>query len=261
MPVQQGRPFVESDDRGAPSVVILNASAARLLWPGMSAIGRRVRVMDRKLATVIGLVPDTRYRDLREARPSIYFPLRQSLFPYVPLTFAIRAAGDPLAVVPALRHAFAQSASGVALESADSFESLLGGPLALPRLNALLLSVFAAAALLLAAVGLYAVVAAAVRQRTREFGIRLALGASPGALGRTVLREALAVAVVGTGAGVVGALALSRAVRSLVFEVSPSDPATLGAVALLLLLVAVVAAHPPARHAARTDPLQALRTE
>jgi ABC-type antimicrobial peptide transport system permease subunit len=117
------------------------------------------------------------------------------------------------------------------------------------------------AVVILAAVGLYAVVAAAVRQRTREFGIRLALGASPSTLGRAVVREALAVAIVGTGAGLVGALALSRAVRSLVFEVSPSDPATLGIVALLLLVVSVIASHSPARHAARTDPLQALRMD
>jgi ABC-type antimicrobial peptide transport system permease subunit len=177
------------------------------------------------------------------------------------MTLAIRTAGPPTLAIPALRRALGESAPGVGLESADSFETLLGGPLALPRLNALLLAIFASAALLIAAVGLHGVVSAMVRQRTRELGIRLALGATGATLHALVMREVFAVVSVGAAAGLAGSLVLSHALHALVFEASPTDPTILGGILGVLLLAAMAGALAPARRAARTDPARVLRME
>src|SRR5262249_36642181 len=147
-----------------------------------------------RILTVIGVVPDTRYRDLRESRASIYFPLRQSFFPFAPTTLAIRVNGSTGAAIPAIRRAITDAAPGVALANIESFDARLQEPLAQPRLNALLLAVFAGAALLLAAAGLYGTMATMVRQRRRELALRLALGATPGRLHALVLRRGLAIA-------------------------------------------------------------------
>ena len=140
-------------------------------------------------------------------------------------------------------------------------DQALAEPLAQPRLNTLLLAVFGATALLLAALGLYSIMAATVRQRTREIGIRIALGAHPSGLRLLVLRQALVVVGVGAALGLVGVAASTRLLRALLFEVSPTDPATLGAVTLLLLFVAALATSLPAWHASRVDPNVALRAE
>lgn len=261
MRTEEGRAFTPEDRVGAPSVVILNQSAARMMWPSGEVLGKRVVTGRHETATVIGVVPDARYRALREARPSIYFPLAQSKFPFVPMTLAIRTHGPPAAVIPALRRALGESAPGVGLQSADSFETLLGGELALPRLNALLLVMFAVAALLMAVVGLHGVVSAMVRQRRRELGIRLALGATAAALRTLVLREVFAVVSFGALAGFAGSLVLSRSLRALLFEASPSDPAVLSGIMGVLLLAALAGAFVPARRAARTDPAGVLRTD
>src|SRR5439155_2643043 len=165
-------------------------------------------------ATVIGIVPDTRYRDLRDARASIYFPLHQSIFPFAPTTLAIRTS-DPIAkLVPALRRAVGAADPAVTLAAAAPFETYLEGPLAQPRLNALLLVMFALAAVALATVGLYGVMASAVRERTREIGVRAVLGATPARLRRAVLGRALTVAGAGAVIGLGGALATSRLLGS-----------------------------------------------
>jgi predicted permease len=260
--ITRGRAFSDGDRPGAPAVVMLNESAAQALWAAGDVIGKKVVIGSRgEVATVVGVVPDTRYRELREPRASIYFPLAQNPFPYLPMTLAIRTAGPPTLAIPALRRALGESAPGVGLESADSFETLLGGPLALPRLNALLLAIFASAALLIAAVGLHGVVSAMVRQRTRELGIRLALGATGATLHALVMREVFAVVSVGAAAGLAGSLVLSHSLHSLVFEASPTDPTILGAILGVLLLAAMAGALAPAHRAARTDPARVLRME
>jgi putative ABC transport system permease protein len=202
IPVLRGRGFSDGDREGAPAVVIVSQSAARHYWPGDDPIGKRLRMGEsERPVTVVGLVPDTRYRDLRDARASIYFPLRQSTFPFVPMALAIRTDGLPVELVPVIRRVIGETDPGVALASAAPFVTFLEGPLAQPRLNSLLLGVFAAAALALAAVGLFGVMTTMVRQRTREIGIRMALGATARDLRRLVMRRGLAIAAAGMVTG------------------------------------------------------------
>src|SRR5213595_2642486 len=261
--VRRGRVFTDADREGAPRVVVISESAARYYWPGVDPIGKRLGIGENleRAVTVVGVVPDTRYRDLRDARASIYHPLRQSFFPYMPMKLAIRTSSPPAELVPAIRRVIAETEPGVALASAAPFETFLDGPLAQPRLNALLLAVFAGAAVTLAAVGLFGTMATMVRQRTRELGVRMALGATAADLRRMVLRRGLTIAAVGIGAGVLGAVATNRLLVTLLYDVTPTDLATLTAVTGLLIGVAVLASLVPAQSSARVDPMVALRTE
>ncbi len=263
IPVLRGRGFTDQDREGAPLAVILSQSAARHYWPGDDPIGKRLGNGPKleHTATVIGVVPDTRYRDLRDARPSIYFPLRQSFFPFAPTTLAIRTTGRPIDIVPTLRRFIREAEPGVALASAAPFEALLEGPLAQPRLNALLLVVFAVAAVALAALGMFSVIATMVSQRTRELGIRLALGASTGDLWRMVMRRGLLIGIAGLAPGLVVALVANRLLTALLYEVSPTDAAPLIVASGVLLALVVLASAIPARFTVRVDPVLALRAE
>jgi putative ABC transport system permease protein len=260
--VLRGRAFTDEDRRGALPVVVLSESAAQYHWPGSEPIGKRLTMGPGGPAvTVAGIVRETRYHDLRDARPAVYFPLRQSPFPVAPMTLAIRVERSSVNVVPAIRRAIAEVDAGVALASAAPVETLLERPRAQPRLNAFLLSVFALAATVLAAIGLYGVMATMVRQRTRELGVRMALGATGGDLLRMVVGRGVSVAAVGAAAGLVGAAIANRTLQSMLFEVSPTDVPTLGLVALVLLAVATLASTIPARSGARVDPVVALRAD
>src|SRR5437588_548305 len=263
IPVLRGRGFPDADRAGAPLVVVVSQSAARHYWGTDDPIGRRLwNGADLKRAvTVVGVVPDTRYRDLREARPSIYFPLAQSFFPFAPLALAVRTSGPPAELVPTIRRVIAETEPGVALASAAPFGTFLEGPLAQPRLNALLLAVFAGAAVTLAAVGLFGAMAAMVRQRRRELGVRMALGATAGDLRGMVMRRGLTIAAVGSVLGVFGALLANRLLVTLLYDVTPTDLATLTVVTGLLIGVAALASLVPAQSSARVDPMVALRTE
>jgi len=261
IPIVRGRGFLESDRPGAPHVAVVSEAAARRLWPGEDPIGKRLRygVLDStQWRTVVGVVRDIRYRSLRDATPTIFLPWRQSLMQGL---FAVRTAGDRDAVLAAIGRAVHEVDPGLDLWHPQTMEDYLAGPMAQPRTSAALLSGFALVALLLAAIGLYGALASAVGERTRELGIRSALGATPARLRRDVLGQALAVCGVGVVAGVAGALAASRLLTALLFEVSPTDPAALLGACALLLAVAVVAAYQPARRATRIDPARALRAE
>jgi putative ABC transport system permease protein len=263
LPVLQGRAFSTDDRRGSTPVVMLSESAARSYWPGQNPIGRRLAMGSKadSMSTVVGVVPDTRYRDLRVARPTIYFPLAQSAFPFAPTSLAVSTTGDPASIVPSLRRVLAETAPGMSLVRAAPFDAYLSGPLAQPRLDATLLFVFAAAAVLLSAIGLFGVLATSVRQRTREIGVRLALGASPGGVAALVLRRALVIGAVGVASGVAIVLLTNHWVASLLFGVSSTDTATLAVVAVFVLGVAGLASLLPARLSASVDPVVALRAE
>jgi predicted permease len=262
VPVLRGRAFTDQDREDALPVVVVSQSAAQHYWPRGDPLGKRL-IMGAdgdRVFTVVGVVPDTRYRDLREARPSIYFPLNQSFFPFAPTSLAIRTERSSVPI-SAIRRVIGETAPGVALVSVASFATFLEGPLAQPRMNALLLAVFAAAALTIATVGLFGVMAAMVRQRTRELGIRLALGAAPRDLQRMVMRRGLTVAAGGVLVGLLGALLANRLLVSLLYNVAPTDRVTLLVATAVLLGVAGLATAIPARLSTRVDPLLALRAD
>jgi predicted permease len=268
-PIVRGRGFTTGDRQNATRVVIVNQSLARRAWPGLDPIGKRIRfarlpestLPDAAFSwiTVVGVVPDTRYRSLRETTPMIYLPWRQ--FTGWQGSFAVRSSVDIGAVTPAIRRAFKSVDPTLVMFDVKSMDNFLNGPLSGPRLSALLLSAFGLAALMLAAVGLYGVMSSIVRERTREIGIRLALGATPELVRRAVLRQALVVAGVGAIVGLAGALATTRLLKSLLFEVSPTDPISLAIVCGVLIAAAAAAAYIPARRATRVDPASALRSD
>jgi predicted permease len=258
----RGRNISDRDRAGQPKVLLVSETAARRLWPNDDPIGKRfVAFGSRPALTVVGVVPDTRYRDLRIARPSVYFPLRQSFFPFAPGNLAIRTSVPPAELVATLRRVIADTDPGVALASAAPFDTFLARPLAQPRLNALLLGVFAGAAVVLAAIGLFGIMATMVRQRARELGVRMALGATARDLRQMVMRRGLAIAATGAVLGVAGALLANRLLAVMLYEVSPTDGPTLALVTGLLLAVAALASLIPARSSTRIDPVIALRAE
>ncbi|PYP19365.1 MAG: hypothetical protein DMD54_02930 [Gemmatimonadetes bacterium] len=261
--ITRGRLFTDADREGAPTVVVISESAARHYWPGADPLGKRLRMGPEleRTVTVVGVVPDTRYRDLRDARPTVYFPLRQSFFPSLPMTLVVRTSGPPAAAVPAIRRAIGEAAPGVALASAAPFATFLEGPLAQPRLNALLLALFAGAAVALAAVGLFGAMATMVRHRTRELGVRMALGATARELRSMVMRRGLAIAATGSVLGLLGAVLANRLLSAMLYDVTPTDLTTLAVVTGFLMTVAALASLIPAQWITRIDPMVALRTD
>jgi putative ABC transport system permease protein len=259
--IVRGRGFSDDDREGSPRVVVLSESAARHYWGDADPIGKRL-TLPSGAATVVGLVPETRYRDLREPRLTVYFPLRQSLsFPVAPMTLAIRTDARSPNVIGAIRRTIAETEPGVDLVGAAPFATFLETPLAQPRLNAFLLAVFAGAAVTLASVGLFAIMAAMVRHRTRELGVRMALGATAANVERLVLRRGLTLALLGTSLGLVAAFISNRLLAAMTFDVSATDAATLALSAVVLLSVAALASIIPARASTRIDPLVALQAE
>jgi putative ABC transport system permease protein len=233
------------------------------MWAGQDPIGKRLMsgLAGGEGVTIVGIVPDTRYRELRDPRPSVYFPLRQSSFAFMPLNLAIRTNGTPSNAVPALRRAVAAAMPGVEVASALPFGTYMQKPLAQPRLNALLLAVFSVAAVVLAAIGLFGTMAAMVRQRTREIGIRVALGATNSGIRRMVIGRGLAISGAGLVVGLGAAVVANRALDALLYDVTPTDPVTLVVVSAMLLVVAFVACVLPARSTTRITPVTALRSD
>jgi predicted permease len=262
IPLLRGRGFRETDRANAPHVAVVSEALAERFWPGQDPIGKRLHSVGDTTATggvtVVGVAGDIRYRSLRRANPTIYLPWQGSWWQG---EFAIRTTGRLASVLPAMRRVVREVDPRLSIWQAQTMDDLLGGPLAQPRLSTLLLSGFGLVALVLAALGLYGVMASAVREQTRELGIRLALGATPSQLRQRVIRHALVVTSTGAIVGLVGALISSRLLTSLLFQVSPSDPITLVGVCVLLIAVALTAAYLPARRATRVDPAQVLRTE
>jgi len=265
--LERGRAFTELDDASSPLVAIVSESVARKLWPGRDPIGQRIRIPGASPTnigggdgwrTVVGVAHDTHLRLLREVSPMVFLPSVQG---YWQGSIAIRSTVPLSALLPALRDAGREVDRDLGLWSPRTMDEILDEPLAQPRLGALLTSTFGLVALLLAAIGLFGVMASLVREQTREFGIRMALGASAGRVRMAVLRRAALVAGSGALVGLIVALATSRLLTGLLFDVSPTDPIALGAACLVLLAVAAAAAYLPARRATSIDPVQALRSD
>ena len=267
MPLRRGRAFTDQDRAGSLPVAIVSEATVRRLWPGQDAIGKRLKfglpdTMHEPWLTVVGIVGDTRYRELSVAPASIYIPFRQTDSPgQQPSYVAVRSSGPAGAVIRAVHAAAHELDPTVLVAEGDPFTRFLDAPLARPRFDTLLLSGFSLIALVLAAVGLYGTMAAFVGQRTHEIGVRVAIGAQARDVHQLVLSQGLRLAVIGVAIGALGAVATGRALAGMLYEVSPTDPLTLFAGAMLLLVVATVASAVPARRATKVDPMVALRYE
>jgi predicted permease len=266
IPVIRGRPFVDTDRENAPLVVVVSESVARRFWPGQDGIGKRIRVPppmggivgENGWRTVVGVTHDTHLRSIRESFATVYLPWRQFSWQTY---FALRTTSDLGRLVPAIRRLAHEVDPQVDLWSSRTMDELLAEPLAQPRFGTVLMASFGLSALVLAAIGLFGVMSSIVGDQTRELGIRMALGAMPGDVRRTVLGRALALTVVGAIVGLAAAIATSRLFVNLLFEVSPVDPVALAGAGALLIVVGAVAAYVPARRATRIDPVQALRAD
>ncbi|HEX8283110.1 MAG TPA: ABC transporter permease [Pyrinomonadaceae bacterium] len=264
IPLKDGREFTEHDDDEAPKAVIVSESMARSIFPhGASPVGQRVRLdpsdPDSTWHTVVGVVGDARYRDLKEPRWDVYVPYRQFAFPVRYVT--VRTAADPEAFAETLRREVAALDPDQAVAALKTTSQLFSENVARPRFNTMLLGMLSALAALLAAVGVYGVLSYGVRQRTREIGIRLALGAQPRDVVRLVVRRGMALALAGVGCGLVIAAAATRLLGGLLYGVDAFDPVTFSLIPLGLTCVALLASYVPARRATKVNPTLALRSE
>jgi predicted permease len=257
--LKRGRLLDETDGPDAPPTIVISDTMARRFWPGEDPIGKQIRVGGAKNAfTVVGVVTDVRAQTLEdEPAPIIYLSYHQVALRSMWLT--VRAVGAPTSVAGAVQREIWAIDKTLPVANMQPLTQLMSEAAAQPRLTMLIFGIFASAALALAAIGVYGVVAYSVAQRTREIGVRMALGAQPARIVRAVLRHGLSLAVVGIVIGLAGAYALSRFIAAILYGTEPTDLVTYGGVALVLALCAAVASLVPARRAARVDPVTALR--
>jgi putative ABC transport system permease protein len=261
VPLREGRYLDAHDSADAPPVTLVNEAMKRKFWPNESAIGKRFRFGDsRPWVTIVGVVGDIRQSGL-EKPPSaeMYLPAAQDPTPLSGLV--IRTMADPKGLAQAVRREIRAVDKDMPITDVATMEQVLDREVLQRRAQMLLLSIFAAVALLLASLGIYGVLAYLVSQRTQEIGIRMALGASPRDVLLAVAGQGMGLSIAGIALGVTAALALTRVVSRLLFGIAASDPATFLAVSLLLLVVALAACYVPARRAMRIDPIVALREE
>jgi putative ABC transport system permease protein len=262
VPIVRGRGFTPADREGALDVAVVSEEVAARTWPGQNPIGKRLKMgapdsRDR-WRTVVGVAAPTRYRDLARPNPAtLYLPAAQ--FIVAAETIAIRTTAPLERVASIVRDRVKSIDPDVQVMRVAPFNEMLARPLARPRFNALLLGIFGAAALLLAAIGHYAVIAAYVRQRDREIALRVALGATTGRVGRLVLGEAMWLAGAGAAIGLACAAGATRLVGSLIFDIDTLDPMSLGGAALILVAASALASCPAIRRAVRLDAVALLR--
>ena len=259
IPLRSGRFFETTDRAGVVNVVIINESAAKKFFPGESPIGRSVTLND-EARTIVGVVGDVHQTNLEtEPRTEAYVPMAQLAVGYGELV--IRTTGDPYQVLPAVKAAVLEVLPDVPLRQVRTMAEIVSRQVAQRRLNMLLLGLFGLLGLVISAVGIYGVMAYAVAQRTREIGVRMALGATRAHVIGMVLRNACALVAAGLVIGGVGAWYLSAAAKTFLFRLEVNDPRAFAAALVLLALAALVASAIPARRAASVDPMVALRAE
>jgi putative ABC transport system permease protein len=250
----------------APGVIVVNEAAARRFWPGRSPIGEQIQLPITReraqLLTVVGVVADVRHRNLVDPPHSeIYVNSLQTELTWMPVVLAVRTQVDPKSVAEPIKAIFREVNPAVPIARISTMDEVVARSLAEPRLYSWLFAAFAVAAVSLAAIGLYGLISFSVTQRSKEIGVRVALGASRSEVMLLVLREGLGLASIGAVVGLVGGVAATRSLVGLINGGTPTDPSTFVAVIAVLLGAAAIACYLPARRAARLDPLRALRTE
>jgi putative ABC transport system permease protein len=264
--LRRGRDFAGGDRANAPAVAVINTRLAELLWPEQDPIGKSIPLgfggRGVSNVTVVGVIGDVHYSSLAApVMPELYLPHLQTQGGLGQMWVALRAKDSPLQLAGALRDAVRQIDPQQPIGEIASLDQMVSRSTAARRFNLTLLTAFAVLALMLALVGIYGVTAYAVTQRTREMGLRMAIGAVPADLVRMLLRENLVLVVVGVVVGLAGAFAATRVLRSMLFEVSTTDIASFVGAAVLLALVAIGATYLPARRTARVAPMESLRYE
>jgi predicted permease len=260
--LEDGRDFTPADSASAPPVMIVSRSVATRLWPGRNPLGQQVRSggAEGPQVTVVGVVDDARFAVIGEVPGGhLYLPVRQHYRGWQ--TLVVHARGDPAALLPRVAQALASLDPALPVFGRTTMEEAVAAGFSTSRTAATIAGFFGVLALLIASVGLYALVAGAVAERTREIGVRLALGSTPSGILRLMMREGARLGAVGLGIGLVGAVGVARAMGGLLHGLSPGDPATFVAVPLLLGIVVLLATWLPARRAVRLDPVAALRSE
>ena len=263
--ILKGRDFTDSEGLGKTPVAVINETMAKRLWPDADAVGRRFRLVERdanEWFTVIGVGPDIRMFDMDDDTPDFsaaYVPYRFAGFANIGVT--VRAAADPAGLAGAIRNAIRSSDSSLPIFNVRTMEDLRQAGFWQFRLFGYMFGIFGAAALFLAGVGVYGVLSFSVSQRTQEMGVRIALGAKQGDVLGLVVRQGLMLAGIGVLVGLVGAFGITRVIRSLLYNVTPTDPISFAGVAAFLALIAVAASYLPARRATNVDPIVALRNE
>jgi putative ABC transport system permease protein len=263
IPLREGRFIEQRDSETAPRVAVVSDALRRLEWPDQSPIGRRIRVQfqgEPVEAEIVGVVAQIRHESLdMAARAEVFFPFAQ--MPFGSMTYVVRGSGDATSLIDNVKRQIWSVDSMQSVYDTASLEKLVHASLVRQRFSMTMLSAFALVALILCASGIYGIISFTTAQRTREIGLRMALGADGPTIRRMVLREGSMVIAFGLVFGLVGALVGSRFLQKLLFEVRPTDPMTISVVCILLAAVGVAACYVPARRATRVDPLVALRVD
>jgi putative ABC transport system permease protein len=261
----EGRGFTEQDDQNTTPVVIINQAMANRFWPGEDPLGKRIRFGETSdpAYAIVGVVGDIKHMGLDSYEGAVmYQPHAQKRFPWLRwMTLVVRTNDEPMSLAASVRSRIQEVDKDQPVYSVATMEQLLAESIATPRFSTLLLGVFALLALALTVVGVYSVVSYTIAQRTREFGIRMALGAQVRDVLRLVIGQGLKLVLAGVALGLAGAGALTHTMKSLLFDVSATDPAIFAIIAVLLTGVALLACYLPARRAAQVDPMIALRYE
>jgi predicted permease len=264
IPMVSGREFTEQDSQNAPGVIIINETLAKRLWPDEDPIGKRIKIgrfdVDAPWLTIIGIHKDVKQGGLdQQVRPQLFRPYNQAAWPS--MSIVVRTTANPTSFINPIKQALARVEPERGVSGISTMDEIMYDSLGARRFPMMLLLAFSFVAITLAAVGISGVVSFSVSQRTREIGIRMALGARNGDVLRLMLSHCLGAAIIGIGIGLAGSLALTRFLTGLLFEVKPMDPLVLAAVAFILASVAFLACYIPARRATKVDPMIALRSE
>ena len=269
IPLLRGRLFTDRDSEQAPGVAIVTESLARQVWPGEEALGKRVklgfgRAAEQLWVSIVGVVGDVKQAALGEkSLPAIYVPWQQAPIPFLlrNATFVVRTAGDPMSAAAVIRQKIRSVDPALPFDRVQTMQQVVSDSVSAPRFRSVVLGSFATVALALVGIGILGVLGHSVTRRTREIGMRMALGAQRVDVLRLVVRQALAMTMAGVVLGAIAATALTRLLASFLYEVRPLDLETFAAAAVTLVAVALVASYVPARRACGVDPMVALRSE